>query len=194
VKRASLLVLLAACGAPAKPAPAPPAAHTDVWLQIEPAFDTLAWDGWAGVSQYTDLVGYGFSPDSTQFASCHPDLEKSGGVCDFLDTATGKVTKTVPVADRDARRALLESLGITANPVIWDRAEKLTWTAEKTGDIPDQLDFFLGDRKVATFDAPSGMAVYPDAALVSPDAAHLAIVVFDIGGPPLTTDVKIVAP
>jgi hypothetical protein len=170
-------------------------------LAVEPPLPVHV-DGWPGMSLFENLISFGFTADGKLFANCHPGngLHKT---CDLLD-ADHHVARTVsssvdygdshPSKDDPEIAKQLAPLGVPAPEGEFRYAEDLlvSWTAPSD----KELRFFLREKTtgvqtpIATFE--SEMRLAPHRVVVSPDGHRLAIVVYVVGGPPLTTDAQLV--
>ncbi len=212
-----LCALLAACASPPSPVtPEPPprsapepAAPLPVHfapgpLVVEPALPARL-EGWAGIGMFQNLVSSGFSADGKLFANCHvaQDQKLFTKTCELLDqdhhvaravTSAADYGDGHPSKDDPEIAKQLDPLGVPAPEGSFRYAEDLlvSWTAPSD----KELRFSLREKTtavetpIAAFE--SEMHLAPQRVVVSPDGHRLAIVVYVIGGPPLTTDAKLV--
>lgn len=182
-------------------------------LSIAPSFSTLQYSPWAGAAMQESVLLHGFSADSSIFAHCREAdwVPRFTRACWLLDSSSGKSTRVVVSKEdyggghsgADASLAPhLAPLGIPAKGGSFRYGDlALSWSASNAPDDrgPRDLTFRFREKKsgvelaIAKFHGPQDLRVFPRDARLSPDGAHLALVVYVIGGPPVTTAAQLVS-
>jgi hypothetical protein len=174
-------------------------------LRVEPPLPAEL-EGWAGISLFENLISSGFSADSKLFASCHAEQTKVfGKACELLDRDDHVARRVVSSVDYgDGRPStsdpelnrVLAPLGVPAAQAPFRYAEDLSLVWVRPN--PSEVRFALREATtrvetpLAVFQRSDRREVIPQRVVISPDGRRLAIVVYVVAGPPLTTAARIV--
>jgi hypothetical protein len=193
----------------APPRDAPPPARGPAFspgpLRVEPAFSGTV-SGWAGVSMFQNLISSGFSRDSRLFANCHvANATVFTKACDLIDRdqhVARSVVSNVDYGDGHSAahdpvlQKVLGPLGVPAPQGTWRYAADLVVAWRQPN--PKEIDVALLENStqtetpIASFKRSDRMLLVPDRVVLAPNGRRLAIVVYIVGGPPLTTDADLV--
>lgn len=187
--------------------PARPAAPTfsPGPLRVDPAFSAVV-SGWAGISMFENLISSGFSADSRLFANCHVARQKVlTKACDLIDAdhhVAKRVVSTKDYGDGHSARhdpvlqKVLGPLGVPAPEGTWRYSRDLAVTWNRPSDKKLTVSLREATTRVETqiarFVRTDRMRLLPDRMVLSPDGRRLAVVVYVIGGPPLSTDAQLI--
>lgn len=174
-------------------------------LRVEPAFSGHV-SGWAGIAMFQNLISSGFSRNSKLFANCHVAGAKIfTKACDLIDRkrhVARRIVSNVDYGDGHSPkndpvlRRVLGPLGVPAPQGKWRYAGDLVVTWKQPSE--KRIDVSLRERStgvqvvLASFQRSDRMLLVPDRIAVSPNGRRLAIVVYVVGGPPLTTDAQVI--